>query len=149
MKRRRAPQDEEELVQTLAELFENTKLEESEEEVDAALRELGHDPDELASRMAQVAKQALAESPLNWRNRAPALETERQKLATFQQPFAQGRAWVVAKIQELRAQAEARSLSVTFAHRNLESLSDTDLAAVLTDLEYLLSSQTDTSDDGG
>lgn len=41
-------------LQALADLFENTPLETDEEEVEAALRELGHDPEKLVARIRAV-----------------------------------------------------------------------------------------------
>ena len=64
MNKRRSPATEEELVHAFADLFDEVGLD-TPEEIDAALREGGHDPDTIAARMKSVAERALARSPLN------------------------------------------------------------------------------------
>ena len=69
MDKRHPPATEEELVHANADLFNEVEPE-TPEEIDAVLREGGHDPDSIAARMKSIAECALARSPLNWRNRA-------------------------------------------------------------------------------
>jgi hypothetical protein len=77
MNKRRPPATEEELVHAFADLFDEVEPE-TPEEVDAVLREVGHDPDTIAARMKSIAERALARSPLNRAQQE--LEAERSKL---------------------------------------------------------------------
>lgn len=56
---RTPPRTDEELVRVFDHLFDQTEPQ-TPEEVDAVLREAGYDPDELATRMDEVAQAALA-----------------------------------------------------------------------------------------
>ncbi len=144
MKDRKAPQTDEELVQKLADLFEGAGPEPP-EEVDAALREFGYDPEALAVHMRAVAERAIAESPLNWRNRAPELAKERSLLGSFARPLGESREELARKIRDLTSRLGPARLQL--AYRDLESLTDDDLASLLADLEFLSTSQRQPSRD--
>jgi hypothetical protein len=61
MNTHRPPATEEELVHVFADLFDEVGPE-TPEEIDATLREEGHDPDTIAARMTSAAERALARS---------------------------------------------------------------------------------------
>ncbi len=62
MKKRRPIEIKADLVRVLADLFDEIELEP--EEIDAVLREAGHEPDEVGAQMKAAAEKALANSPL-------------------------------------------------------------------------------------
>jgi hypothetical protein len=63
MNTRRPPASEAELVHACADLFDEVGPD-TPEDIDAALRDAGHDPDTIAARMASAAARALARSRL-------------------------------------------------------------------------------------
>ncbi len=139
MKERKPPRTDEELIQILADLFDEVEPE-GPEEIDEALREFGYDPEALATRMRQVAEQAMKKSPLNWRNQAAMLETERARLAVHAPKIRANREDMLASIGQLFARLD-ESQAQAVAYRNLENASDEDLASLLAELEYLVASQ--------
>lgn len=109
------------------------------EEIDAQLREAGYDPEEVGARMQAVAERALAESPWNWRSRAQQeLEDERVRIVHASAPSPLDKASLIAAITSLIAQSGGQ---MVYAHRNLESETEEDLASLLAELEYLVSQQ--------
>lgn len=136
-----APRTYEDLLQALADLFEETELEESEEEVDAALRELGYDPDELVARMEAAIQHAIERSPLNWRNRTQALKEERAHIASFTSPRPATREDIRNRIMELLS--TLGHTKTQLAYRNLDKASDDGLASLLAELEYLVTARND------
>jgi hypothetical protein len=137
MNKRRPPATEEELVHTFADLFDEVGPE-TPEEVDAILREGGHDPDTIAARMKSIAEHALARSPLNWRNRAQQeLEAERTKLDRVTPVARHDRSEIIAAIQQLLSRLQAHQLAPAHAYRNFDQATDEDLASLLAELEYL------------
>lgn len=136
MKKRRHVETSEDLVRAFANLFDEVAPE-TPEEIDAELCEAGYDPDKIGARMQAVAGQALANSPLNWRSRAQReLEDERARIAGFAATSLRSRAEVIVAIKQLVAQSGGQ---MVYAHRNLESETDEDLASLLAELEYLAS----------
>ena len=99
MDKRHPPATEEELVHANADLFNEVEPE-TPEEIDAVLREGGHDPDSIAARMKSIAERALARSPLNWRNRAQLeLEAEERNLDSVTPIVRRGRGEMITAIQ--------------------------------------------------
>ena len=138
MKKRRAIETSEDLVRAFASLFDELEPE-TPEEIDTVLREAGFDPDELGARMKAAAERALNDSPLNWRSRAQReLEDERARIASTTPDLLRSRKDIIDAIKQLVGQLGNQ---VAYAHRNLESASDEDLASLLADLEYLASQQ--------
>ena len=140
MNDRKAPETEQELLERVGELFDEIDPE-TPEELDAALQEAGFDPDAIGARMEALAREALQQSPLNWRNQAhKEMEAERQRLAAAQRvsPGPANREAIKSSIQALvgRLGPAAGQLG-TAHHRNLEDASDDDLLSLLADLEYL------------
>ena len=139
MKPPKKDRTEADILRTIADLFDQV-LEDDMDEVDATLRGFGFDPDEVGARMKAVADKALAESPLNWRNRAPSeLARARAKLdeyaSTVNLPIAQLRELA----SSLMAQIEQRHGRPALAHfRNLEEVTDEDLASLVEDLRFLI-----------
>jgi hypothetical protein len=138
MNKQRPPATEEELVHAFADLFDEVEPE-TPEEVDATLREGGHDPDSIAARMKSVAERALARSPLNWRNRAQQeLEAEKRKLDSVTPTVRRGRGEMITAIQQLLSRLQAHQLAPAHAYRNFDQATEEDLASLLTELEYLV-----------
>ena len=138
MKGRRSIETSEDLVRAFADLFDEIEPE-TPEEIDAVLCEAGYDPDEIGARMKAVAERALVDSPLNWRNRAQReLEAERARIAAAVKTSLLNRADIIHAIEQLVAQFGGQ---MAYAHRNLDSETDEDLASLLSELEYLASRQ--------
>lgn len=144
MTKRRPIETSEDLVRTLADLFDEVELE-SPEEIDTMLRDAGYDPEEIGARMKTAAEQALEDSPFNWRNRAQKeLEEERSRLEGFLSDSAEkSREEIIRAIDHLKTLLGGQAQQVHAFHRNLESESDEDLAKLLSELEYLASQQND------
>lgn len=138
MNKRQPPATEEELVHAFADLFNEVEPE-TPEEIDAVLREGGHDPDTIAARMKSIAERALARSPLNWRNRAQReVEAERSELDKVTPIVRRGRGEMITDIQQLLSRLQAHQLAPAHAYRNFDQATDEDLASLLAELEYLV-----------
>ena len=128
----------EDMMRALFEFFQEDDPE-TLEAANAALREAGYDPDAIGARMHTAAERTLAESPFNWRNRAPReLEDERTRMRQSSAAVPGNRAAMIGAIEKLAAQLGRQ---LTYAYRNLDSVTDEDLADLLADLEYLASRQ--------
>jgi hypothetical protein len=147
MNKRQPPATEEELVHAFADLFDEVGPE-TPEEIDAALREGGHDPDTVAARMKSIAERALARSPLNWRNRAQQeLEAERSRLDNVTPILRRGRGEIIAAIQQLLSRLQAHQLAPAHAYRNFDQATDEDLTSLLAELEYLVAGKSTHEDE--
>lgn len=142
---RRRPQTNSDLIESLAQAFEAVvpaDLTEATEELLAR----GLDPDQVARRLAHIAHEALESSPLNWRVRA---EQERiaalQRLRTIQ-PAQKTRPEIGASIREILARASSASQehARAFFHKLEGRASDSDLASLLAQLEFLERSNEET-----
>jgi hypothetical protein len=139
MTKPKTPMTSEDLVRVFADLFDEVEPE-TPEEVDDVLREAGHDPDVVAARMRAVAEQALAASPLNWRNRAQEeLTNERAQFERSKSESPRSRADTVKAIQQLLTQIGGQAKQAHAYFRNFESATDEDLMTLLSELEYLAS----------
>jgi hypothetical protein len=133
-------------MQSLAQAFDAvapTDLAEAREE----LRARGLDPDQVARHLAHIAHEALERSPLNWRVRA---EQERiaalQRLRTIQ--LAQKtRQEIETSIREILARAGSASQehARAFFHKLEGRATDSDLASLLAQLEFLERSSEETN----
>ena len=136
MNKRRPVETSEDLVRAFADLFDEIEPE-TPEEIDAVLHEADLYLDEMGTRMKTATEQALAKSPLNWRNRASReLEDERARIAHFETARPGDRACLIEAIKRLTGQVPRQ---ITYAYRNLDSMTDEDLASLLSNLEYLAS----------
>lgn len=133
----------EELARALAELLECDDVEVTDEEIDAGLREFGYDPDEVERRFRQVAEQALASSPLNWRNRGKDLQEERKRIDELQEARPPTIEEVKKQIRELLSTVVAQGKQPGYAYRNLDGMPEGDLATVLNDLRYLAAEESE------
>jgi hypothetical protein len=138
MKKGRKLETSKDLVRALARFFAvGTDEPETPDEVNAGLRELGYDPDEVGARMKAAAERALASSSLNWRSRAQReLEDERARIADSVKITSGTRADIIEAIKRLAMQSGDQ---MAYAYRNLKSMTDDDLVGLLSDLEYLAS----------
>lgn len=138
---KKAPEDYSDLVRILAELFDEIGPE-SPDELDAVLRQAGFNPDEVAARINHVARQALRSSSEEWRATArKEMEDDRTRLERMPSEPLRGREDVIKAIGRLVASISrvnpAWAPSTEF--RNLDQVSDADLAGILNELEYLAS----------
>jgi DNA-directed RNA polymerase subunit F len=127
------------LLKVLVDLFNEIEPKTS-DEVDAVLREAGYEPNEVAKRMNSVARQAMRDSPLNWRNRAPAeLAEASARLKRMIPSLPNTREDIIQFLKQSLANLEARG-ALQHAHfRNFESLTDEDLRSLIAEIEYLAS----------
>lgn len=136
MNKQRCIETSEDLVRAFADFFDEIAPR-TPEEIDVALREAGYDPNEVGARMKTAAERALADSPLNWRNRAQReIEAARSQIAGSATAVLRSREEIIAAIEQLVAQSGSQ---MAYAHRNLESETDEDLVSLLSQLEYLTS----------
>lgn len=146
MKKHKAVETDQDLINALADLFDevNKNATFSEEEVDITLREAGYDPEQVVKNMQTIADQALANSPLNWRNRAPKeLKEAKAKLQAMSTDRPLNKVELKKSIQQLLDQL-SNPQKQAFAHfRNFESMSDEDLASLLNELEFLTKTDMD------
>lgn len=143
---RRPPKTDEELICTLADLFDRLEPE-APEEMDAVLVDAGYDPEEVSARMLAVARQAIAESALNWRNMGERLEKERALLANSSLASPSGREALLAAIRSLLQGLGAATEGAAGAYyRNLDEVPEADLAGMLAELQYLAAQRQDRRD---
>lgn len=140
MDRRSDSKSEEDVLRAFADLFDET-LEEDPDDIDNALRQFGYDPAAIGKAMKAAAEQALQKSPLDWRNRAREdIERERAQIDSFTAPLAAGREKLLTWISDLLEQVKQQHGQQAVAHfRNLEEVTDEDLADLAAELQYLLS----------
>ena len=138
MRKRQPPTDNEELLDALADLFDEVEPS-TPEEVDKVLREAGHDPDKVATKMKAMAERALAQSPLNWRNTARReMDEERARLDGFKPDLPESRTDLITAIRKLLASLQIDQGRLAAAHhRNFEEVTDEDLASLFVELSYL------------
>lgn len=140
---RNAPGTEEELVRAFDELLRDVPPPDTSDEVGAFLRECGYDPEGVAARMVEHVRRLSADSALNWRKSArqdlDAARARRGQRGALER----GREELLAAIRALYASLSAgQRPHVPAAHfRNLDKVSDDDLASLLTDLEHLASDE--------
>ncbi len=140
--RRNDRQTEQNLVRAFAELFEQVEPT-TPEEIDETLRSAGYDPEETERQFAALARQALEQSSLNWRNRAKALETEQARLRQRDLNAITGdsRETLIGKIKQLLMSSGPQLHLASVHFRNFDEASDEDLASFLAELEYLVSEE--------
>lgn len=134
MKKDSCSPTEEELLQGIARFLNAPP---DEEEIDDILREEGYDPDELAERFRALAKEALANSPYNWRNRGTELEEARRRLRADEDSLPSDRCGLIERIRELVKSLGPRAQALSVQYRDLENVTDTDLRSLLADLQHL------------
>ena len=149
MKPRKSPATDEELVNAFTDLFNEVEPE-TEDEIDAVLRQAGYDPEAVAVRMRQVADRAIEKSPLNWRNRfSTELETEKTRLAALRSSVHMSREEILEAIRNKVTRLGGKINQLGFAHRNFDMASDDDLRSLLSELDYLEANQQTGKSDGG
>jgi hypothetical protein len=108
-----------------------------EEEVDDILREAGYDPDEIGVVFQSLAEEALASSPLNWRNNTAEMNEARSRLRAMELSLPSDRPSLLERIHTLMERLGSRSQTLAVQYRNLHDVSDADLRTLLADLEHL------------
>jgi hypothetical protein len=141
------PENEEELVVAFDELFDEIPIPETEEEIDDYLRAVGYDPDEVAAHYQTLVQEALAASPLNWRNQRERLEQEQARLESTAATAPSNRVEILSAIEHLLSLVGGtQPVAAHFRSLDLEQVSDNDLAELLADLQYLVEQQSRNTD---
>lgn len=126
----------EELVRAVEDSLEQALLEDD-QEANAFLQENGLDPQLIGDRMQAVAHAALADSPLNWRNRAQVeIKRAQERLGNTAKRGNLTRTELLEAIERLRPKIGKDKAAVAF-FRNFQELNDDELVAILAELEYL------------
>lgn len=126
----------EELVHAVEDLLDRALLEDD-QEANAFLEENGLDPQLIGNRIQALAHAALADSPLNWRNRAQAeIKQAQERLEKTSNRRGLTRAELLEAIERLRPKIGKSKTAVAF-FRNYQELTDAELVAILAELEYL------------
>lgn len=141
MSTRKAPETDIELVDIFGELFDEVEID-SVEQANAILRSAGYDPDATAKRFLSVIDQALASSPMNWRNQQPRLAKAREQLNSIRKWRYTDKAELEAAIQDLLSLVP-KSQALAAHYRNFQEIAADDLDTWLDELAYLV----DTSQD--
>ncbi len=142
MSEQKCPKTERELIEALADLFEEIPPETG-EEADEVLRDAGLDPELVAKNMREFAEGVLAKSPLNWRNRAEHERAEaKRRLRGFESSMPSDRQGLLAEVSTLleRVRCQHQGL-VAVEFRQFEESSEEDLRSLLAELRYLESVQ--------
>jgi len=132
------PQTSADLIRALAEAFEAVppqNLDEAREE----LQSLGLNPDKIGTRLAEFAREVLKSSPLNWRARAEQGRTAALEKLHAIRPPQKPRHELEADIRRAltHARPESQELARAFFHKLEGHASDSDLASLLAQLEFL------------
>ena len=138
---KRKPETEQDLIDALAELFEQGELGESIDEVDEELRAAGLDPAEVGSKLAKVADEAYRASPAYWRQRAEGERKAAQERLKLRSKTRTGvdRDELIRQIGEIvsRSPKLGEALRVQAHFRNFDVATDEDLADLLDELQFL------------
>lgn len=144
MNKKRQIETEQDLVDALEEFAYDVGEDETLNDVDEELKTLGYDPHAVKIRYQELASQAIASSPLDWRNRAGnEIAKAREKLGLMSNPElrALDKPSLVESIrQTLKRLGYSDPSLVPAQYRNFEQATESDLASLLQHLEYLLSS---------
>jgi hypothetical protein len=134
----KGPQTNAELIRALSEAFDSVPPE-SPDEATEELRSIGADPEQISKRLGEYAREALKRSPLNWRVRAEEERIEALARLRAVAPVQKPRHELESDIREILAHgnAEARTAAQAFFHKYQGRASDTDLASLLAQLEFL------------
>lgn len=141
MKNNRNIETEEQLLQVLEEFFCDVTEDVSIENIESELRDLGYDLAELEKKGKEIANLHIANSPLNWRNKAKReIEVARIELenASIREDQNLDRESLISKIKKILGGLEQKNLEFAPVHfRNFEAASEDDLLSMLNQLRYL------------
>ena len=140
MTKKKTIETSQDLVQAVEELFDYVLMDVPQEAA-TVLREEGYDPERISETMARIAKEALAASPLNWRNKAEQLERESARLRETSRASGRSRAENEAYFRQLMDKLKYKPSSLAAAYRNLNTTTDSDLESLNNQIEFLLSQQ--------
>jgi hypothetical protein len=134
----KGPQTNAELIRALSEAFDSVPPE-SLEEASEELSSIGVDPEQVARRLGEYARETLKRSPLNWRVRAEEQRTQALARLRALAPTQKPRHELESAIREIlvHGNAEARTAAQAFFHKYQGRASDSDLASLLAQLEFL------------
>jgi hypothetical protein len=141
MSEKRPIESEEDLVAAFDQLFDEVPAPESLEEAEKYIRGAGLNPDEFGAEISSFVASALANSPLNWRNRnQEPIHRALAALETREKETSADRASLLAQIPALLETLVGRFPDRQPLHyRNLTELATADLASLVQELEFLVS----------
>ncbi len=141
MKNNKRIETEEKLLQILEEFFCDVTEDESIENVESELRDLGYDLAKLEKKGREIANFHIINSPLNWRNKAKKeIEVARTELekARFSEDQNLDRQSLINEIRKILNSSGQKNSEFVPAHfRNFEAASEGDLLSTLNQLRYL------------
>jgi len=109
-------------------------------DLDQLLTEAGYEADKVGKKFQDIANQAIAKSPHNWRNSASiahqSAEADYHSRKNFKAKRYRSRAELLDVINALLSQ---ENLKVAFANRNFSDETDEDLESFLNQLEHVIS----------
>ena len=142
MNKKHPIETEQELLKALEKFVYDVSEDEPIENIDAELQNLGYDPHAIGAKFQEIARQALADSPLNWRNKAPEVSEARDKLELISKPKSMelDKPSLIEAIKQSLRNLGYKDLSlVPTMYRNFEQATESDLISLLQQLEYLSS----------
>jgi len=146
MKNNKRIETEEQLLQVLEEFFCDVTEDEPIENIESELRDLGYDLAKLEKRGKEIVDLHIANSPLNWRNKAKKeIEIAKANLdkARIHEDKELDRKSLIDEIRAVLLSLGNKNSNFAPAHfRNFETASDNDLLSMLEQLKYLTSDQT-------
>ena len=144
MKNNKPVETEPELLRALEELLTDVSENDPIEDIHEELSAYGFNPSILGKQIESIAKRALADSSLNWKNTArleiESARSRMKRMETGESTPSLDRAFLISKIQTIYEKIGNRGDQLLpVYHRNFESASDQDLLSILHDLEFLAS----------
>ena len=142
---------EQELLKALEEFAYDVSEDEPIESIDAELQNLGYDPHEIGAKFQEIVRQALADSPLNWRNKAHEVSEARDRLGLISKSKLTklDKPGLIEAVQQAWRNLGYADLSLAptmYRNGNFEQATEGDLMSLLQQLEYL-SSKSDQKED--
>ncbi len=135
MTQRKPPETDNDVLTVLTELFCELDVE-SNEEAEQILRAAGYTPSTVRTNARNLVNQALATSPLNWRNQKSAITKLKEQIIQKSGKFL-SRLDMEAKVKELLSLIPPSQLVATH-FRDFKEMTDADLASWIEDLSMLL-----------
>lgn len=134
---------EQDLINALEEFAYDVTENESIKDIDEELKSLGYDPGLIGRKFQSIASQALAASPLDWRNRASIdVAKAREKLGLFSRHDTEllDKPSLIEAIQlALKSLGYTEPTLMPAQYRNFEKATENDLVSILQQLNYLSS----------
>jgi hypothetical protein len=139
MTKRKPIKTEEELVEAFDQLFDEIPSPQTREEIDEYIYEAGIDPEEFGAEVANIAADALKESPLNWRNRGQEeIARARANLEKIEKVEGRDRSNLLSIIDKFMEKIRSTNPKLAPIHyRSRDELSDEDLVSLVQELTFI------------